>query len=399
MRIILFTGKGGGVGKTTIAAATAIRLADRGVKTVLLSTDAAHSLADALSCPLGGEPAEVHPSLWAAQIDTQRRFEVAWRDLQRYLIDILARGGRRRDRGGGAHRPPGRRGGLGPARGPRSAASGQWDAVVVDCAPTAETLRLLALPEALGGYLQKVFPTHRRLARGMRPLAVFLGRSEAIPSDGVFQALLQLADELESIRAMLADPTLTTVRLVLTPEAVVTAEARRTFTALALYGYSVDLIIANRVFPAGRDAFRSAWTAAQRRQLEVVRQSFAGLPVREVAYRPDEPIGTEALRVVASALYGDLPGEDPVDYGPPSELMSVDADGDGYLLRMWLPLVAETSVDAARAGDDLIVTVGPHRRVLTLPSGLRRCEIVGGEFVNRELRIRFRPDPAVWRRT
>jgi arsenite-transporting ATPase len=121
--------------------------------------------------------------------------------------------------------------------------------------------------------------------------------------------------------------------------------------------------------------------------------------VREVAYRPDEPIGTEALRVVASALYGDLPGEDPVDYGPPSELMSVDADGDGYLLRMWLPLVAETSVDAARAGDDLIVTVGPHRRVLTLPSGLRRCEIVGGEFVNRELRIRFRPDPAVWRRT
>ena len=149
------------------------------------------------------------------------------------------------------------------------AASGQWDAVVVDCAPTAETLRLLALPEALGWYLQKVFPTHRRLARGMRPLAVFLGRSEAIPSDGVFQALLQLADELESVRAMLADPTLTTVRLVLTPEAVVTAEARRTFTALALYGYAVDLIIANRVFPAGRDAFRSAWTAAQRRQLEV----------------------------------------------------------------------------------------------------------------------------------
>src|SRR4029078_478250 len=134
----------------------------------------------------------------------------------------------------------------------------------------------------------------------MRRLAVFLGRSEAIPSDGVFQALLQLADELESVRAMRADPTLTTVRLVLTPEAVVTAEARRTFTALALYGYAVDLIIANRVFPGGRDAFRSAWTAAQRRQLEMVRQSFAGLPVREVAYPPEEAMRTDATRGRAS---------------------------------------------------------------------------------------------------
>jgi arsenite-transporting ATPase len=179
----------------------------------------------------------------------------------------------------------------------------------------------------------------------------------------------------------------------------VTAETRRTFTALALYGYAVDLIIANRVFPSGRDAFRATWVAAQRRQLDLVRQSFAGLPVREVSYRPEEPIGADALRGIATALYGELPGEDPVDYGAPSELLSVDADGDGYLLRMWLPLVARTSVDAARAGDDLVITVGAHRRVLTLPSGLRRCEVVGGDFVNRELRIRFRPDPALWRRT
>jgi arsenite-transporting ATPase len=168
VRIILFTGKGG-VGKTTIAAATAIRLADRGVKTVLLSTDAAHSLADALNCPLGGEPAEVHPSLWAAQIDTQRRFEVAWRDLQRYLIDILARGGVDAIAAEELTVLPGVEEVLALLAVRDLAASGQWDAVVVDCAPTAETLRLLALPEALGWYLQKVFPTHRRLARGMRP--------------------------------------------------------------------------------------------------------------------------------------------------------------------------------------------------------------------------------------
>jgi arsenite/tail-anchored protein-transporting ATPase len=398
VRIILFTGKGG-VGKTTTAAATAIRLADRGVKTLLLSTDAAHSLADALDLPLGSEPTEIDQGLWAVQIDTQQRFEAAWRDVQRYLIDILARGGVDAIAAEELTVLPGVEDVLALLAVRDLAASGQWDAVVVDCAPTAETLRLLALPEALGWYLQKVFPTHRRLARGMRPLAVFLGRAEAVPSDGVFQALLRLAEELESVRAMLADPTLTTVRLVLTPEAVVAAEARRTFTALALYGYAVDLIVANRVFPPGRDTFRSTWITAQRRQLDLARESFAGLPIREITYRPDEPIGADALRDVASVLYGELPGEDPVDYGPPSELLSVDADGEEYVLRMWLPLVGRSSVDAARAGDDLVVTVDGHRRVLSLPSGLRRCEVVGGEFVNRELRIRFRPNPAVWRRS
>jgi arsenite-transporting ATPase len=398
VRIILFTGKGG-VGKTTTAAATALRLADRGVKTLLLSTDAAHSLGDALDRPLGPEPAEIDPGLWAVQIDTQRRFEAAWRGVQRYLLELLSRGGVDAITAEELTVLPGVEEVLALLAVRDLAASGQWDVVVVDCAPTAETLRLLALPEALGWYLQKVFPAHRRVARGMRPLAALLGRGEAIPTDDVFEALLQLSEELESVRAMLADPTLTTVRLVLTPEAVVAAEARRTFTALALYGYGVDLVVANRVFPPGRDAFRAGWVAAQRRQLDTLRESFAGLPLREVTYRPQEPVGTEALRAVASVLYGELPGEDPADYGPPGELMSVDPDGDEFVLRMWLPLVARAAVDAVRAGDDLIVTVAGHRRVLNLPSALRRCDVVGGEFVDRELRVRFRPDPALWRRS
>ena len=398
MRIVLFTGKGG-VGKTTAAAATALRLADRGVKTLLLSTDVAHSLGDALAVDLADEPTEVVPGLAAIQIDTQGRFEAAWRDVQAFLVDMLARGGVDPITADELTVLPGIDEVLALLAVRELASTGGWDALVVDCAPTAETLRLLALPEALTWYLQRVFPAHRRIARGMRPIAAILGRGEVIPPDSIFDALLRLNDELDSVRKLLGDPAVTSVRLVLTPEAVVAAEARRTFTALALYGYHVDLAVANRVFPAGGDAWRQGWATAQRRQLEAIRESFSGLPVRELPYRPAEPVGVDALREVADDLYGPLPGADPAPDAVGTELLRVDPDGADFVLRMPLPLAERSAVDVARAGDDLVVSVGPNRRVLTLPSVLRRCAVVGGEFDGSRLVVRFRPDPALWPRT
>jgi arsenite-transporting ATPase len=395
MRIILFTGKGG-VGKTTTASATALRLADRGLKTLLLSTDIAHSLADALDIELTDEPAEVAPSLWAVQIDTQGRFEAAWRDVQAFLVDMLARGGVDAITADELTVLPGVDEVLALLAVRELALTGNWDALVVDCAPTAETLRLLALPEALTWYLERVFPVHRRIAKSMRPLATLLGRGEALPPDTLFEALLRLNDELASVRQLLGDPAVTSVRLVLTPESVVAAEARRTFTALALYGYCVDLVIANRVFPAGDDDWRRGWAEAQQKQLAAIRESFAGLPVRELAYRPAEPVGPAALREVADSLYGALPGDDPAPPPPLTELLKVEQVGEEFVLHMALPLAQRAAVDAVRAGDDLVVTVGPNRRVLTLPSVLRRCTVSGGEFDGRELRVRFRPDPDLW---
>lgn len=389
MRIVLFTGKGG-VGKTTTASATALRLADRGVKTLLLSTDTAHSLADALDVPLTGEPTEVVPSLWAVQIDTQSRFEAAWRDVQNFLTDLLSRGGVDPITADELTILPGVDEVLALLAVRELAMAGDWDALVVDCAPTAETLRLLALPEALTWYLQKVFPAQRRIAKGMRPIAAVLGRRDVIPPDSLFDSLLQLNDDLAGVRQLLGDPEVTSVRLVLTPEAVVAAEARRTFTALALYGYSVDLIVANRVFPAGDDEWRQGWARAQQTQLASIRESFAGLPLSALPFRACEPVGVTALREVGSALYGELPGHDPAAAGAPTGLLKVDIDGSQYVLRMSLPLAERASVDAVRAGDDLVVTVGGHRRVLTLPSMLRRCVLVGGEFDGTQLRVRFR---------
>jgi arsenite/tail-anchored protein-transporting ATPase len=395
MRIVLFTGKGG-VGKTTTASATALRLADRGLKTLLLSTDVAHSLSDALAVELTGEPTEVAPGLWAVQIDTQGRFEAAWRDVQRFLVDMLAHSGVDPITADELTVLPGVDEVLALLAVRELAMAGDWDVLVVDCAPTAETLRLLALPEALSWYLQKVFPAHRRLARGMRPIAAMLGRAEVIPPDNIFEALLRLNDELAAVRQLLGDSAITSVRLVLTPESVVVAEARRTFTALSLYGYSVDLVIANRVFPAGEDEWRQGWARSQQAQLVGIRESFAGLPVREVAYRAGEPVGADELREVADALYGELPGEDPAPAGTGREPLQIDTVGDEFVLRMRLPLVSKSAVELARAGDDLVLTVGGNRRVLTLPSVLRRCVVISGDFDDGELRVRFAPDPDLW---
>jgi arsenite-transporting ATPase len=389
MRIILFTGKGG-VGKTTTASATALRLAELGRKTLLLSTDIAHSLSDALDVPLTGEPAEVMPGLWAVQIDTQGRFEVAWRDVQGYLVDLLARGGVDPITAGELTVLPGVDEVLALLAVRELALGGTWDVLVVDCAPTAETLRLLALPEALSWYLQKVFPAHRRIAKGMRPLASLLGRGDVIPPDSLFEALLRLNDELAGVRDLLGDPEVTSVRLVLTPESVVAAEARRTFTALALYGYSVDLVVANRVFPAGEDAWRQGWVAAQAKQLARIRESFVGVEVRELPYRAEEPTGPVALREVAAALY--TATDDPASLGTPRAQLQVEADGDEFVLRLRLPLAARGAVSAARSGDDLVVTVGTNRRVLSLPAILKRCDVVGGSFDGEQLRVRFRQE-------
>ncbi len=270
--------------------------------------------------------------LWAVQPDAQAQLEAAWGRLQGYLAQLLARAGVDSIAVEELTVLPGLEEVLGLLAVRELAEDGDWDVLVVDCAPTAETLRLLALPEALSWYLDRVFPAQRRLARGLRPFAALLGQADVLPPDNVFAALLALCGELESVRELLADQSVTSVRLVVTPEAVVTAEARRTFTALCLYGYQVDLVIANRVFPRSGGRWLQGWAAAQQVQLEAIAESFAGVEIREVTYADAEPVGVDALRALADELYGPVPGSDPAPPGVPREQLRVDQDGADFVL-------------------------------------------------------------------
>jgi len=387
VRIILFTGKGG-VGKTTSAAGTATLAARRGERTLVLSTDAAHSLGDAFEHVIGPEPTLVAENLWVHQVDAQRRFERSWGDIQGYLMSVLDAAGVDPITAEELTVIPGAEEVLALLELRTHALSGEWDVIVVDCAPTAETLRLLALPEALNWYMSRMFGVQRRVMRALRPV---LTRAAGVPmpEDSVFDAVERLHGELEEIQQILTDKD-ASVRLVLTPEAVVVAEARRSLTTLSLYGYRVDGVIANRVFPAdGADPWRDAWVSAQETVLAEVRQSFVDLPIWMSSYQPGEPMGADALAAFAEAAYGDSdPLAIPTGEGP----MTITRTDSGAVLRIALPFAAKEDVDLARHGDELVVTVGSYRRLLALPAALTRHTVTGARVEAGSLQVKFRTD-------
>ncbi|WP_326821294.1 ArsA family ATPase [Streptosporangium sp. NBC_01756] len=380
-RILLFTGKGG-VGKTTAAAATATLAARSGRKTLVVSTDTAHSLADTLGVTAGSEPTEVSPGLYLHQVDTQKALERQWGDLRDYARDFLTELGLDEVTAEEITVLPGAEEVIALLELREQARSGRWDVVVIDCAPTAETLRLLALPEALDWHVNRLLPVGRRLLRTFSPLVRRVAQV-SVPEDHVIGAGERLHRGLLEVRELLTGPG-ASVRLVLTPEAVVLAEARRTLTSLSLYGYRVDAVIANRVFPAaGADPWRQRWVAAQAGHLADVERSFAPLPVHRVPYLDAEPIGTDALAGVAEAMYGEtdpfaLPtGDPPLRITPEGELI------------LALPLAGKDEVDLARKGDELIVNAGPYRRVLALPAALARRPVQSAVLRDGLLRVRF----------
>ncbi|HEY4571747.1 MAG TPA: ArsA family ATPase, partial [Kribbella sp.] len=389
-RVLLYTGKGG-VGKTTSAAGTATLAALRGLRTLVLSTDAAHSLSDAFDSEVGPEPTEIDDLLFVQQIDAQRRFERSWGDIQAYLRSVLHMVGVDPIEAEELTVLPGAEEVLALLEVRDHFRSGRWDVIVVDCAPTAETLRLLALPEALNWYMDRIFNAERKVMRTFRP---FLNRGSSLPmpDDNVFDALRRLQSDLSDIRTLLAGPD-ASVRLVLTPEAVVVAEARRSLTRLSLYGYRVDGVVANRVFPAaGADAWRRQWVAAQRGILEEVADSFRPLPIWESPYRVCEPVGVEELAAFAVEMYG---GDDPFARATDETSLwvdrHIDTDGRTYTLTMPLPLASASELELARHGDELIITVGSYRRVLPLPAALARGVVAGARLDDGRLQVRFAP--------
>lgn len=407
VRVVLFTGKGG-VGKTTLAAATAAHLARAGRRTLVVSTDPAHSLGDALEAELGGDPVELVPGLSGQHIDTRALLDRSWGQLQGHLRTILAGAGVDELVADELTVLPGVEDLLALGEVRRAAEAGDWDVVVVDCGPTAETLRLLGLPEAISGYLERLFPAHRRAVRGMLA-GLAPGGKEALPAwEATITALDTLADDLAGLRGMLADHTRTSIRVVLTPERVVAAETRRTLTALALHGLRVDDLVVNRIVPEPPPSLRgpaARWLRERHTEQRSVLADLDGLavPLRTAPYTAAEPTGVPALLDVARDLYGDTDPAAPGVPGPPLLAVRRTA-GTGtsrdseFELVLALPGAADAPLDLARVGDELAVTAGGTRRMVALPSVLRRCEVAGARLDGDDLCIVFRPDPAVWTR-
>jgi arsenite-transporting ATPase len=384
-RILLFTGKGG-VGKTTTAAATAVRCADAGMRTIVLSTDPAHSLADAFDVELGAVASPITPSLWGQQLDAQERMEESWHDIQGWLREVFAWAGVDGLEAEELSVIPGLDEIFALADIKQYAESGEWDIVVVDCAPTAETLRFLSLPDILARYMERLFPVGRRVNKMVAPV---LSRVTSLPvaGDDVFAATSRFYDRLDGVREILMDPARTSVRLVVNPERMVIAEARRTYTYLSLFGYRVDAVVANRLLPeAVADPWFERWKELHTEHLRTIEDGFAPLPVLKVELAPTEIVGVEALRDFAQQIYGDLDAASRLHAGQP---LRITRRGGRTTLALELPFADRDDLELGRRGDELLVRVGPYRRAITLPDSLRHRAIVDASLKQGRLKVTF----------
>jgi arsenite-transporting ATPase len=385
MRIVLVTGKGG-VGKTTVAAATALAAADGGSRTLVTSTDPAHSLADALAVPLGSEPGPIVANLDGQQIDTQRQLDRYWGSIRRQLMDLLDWGG-----AGGIEAEeflvfPGMDELFALLEVNRHARSGAYDVIVVDCAPTAETLRLLSLPEVLSWYFERVLPTERRLMRAARPILTRI-TDLPIPQDEVFTSAQSVFESIEGVKELMSDPEVTSARLVVNPEKMVIDEARRTYSYLSLFGYGVDGVVVNRVLPQEvADPYFERWRAIQKGHLDTIDDAFAEVPRLRLRLFDDEMVGVDRLRYMYAELYGD---RHPIlGFTATHPFRIVDSEG-GITMEMDIPFVDKSELDVYRTGHELYIRVGPHRRSFILPDALHRREVTRARLEGGTLTVSF----------
>ena len=385
MRVILYTGKGG-VGKTTVAAATAVLCARLGYRTLVISTDAAHSLADSLDVQVGEQPTEIAPNLWAQEVNALHELEDHWERIHRYLTSLFASQGVDDIVAEELASPPGMEEVASLMEIKHHKAEGRFDVLIVDCAPTGETLQLLAFPDVAKWYLNKIFPIERRVMKVARPVVQpFI--SIPLPSDEIFGHVKDLLLDLEGMKKILGDPKVCTVRIVLNLEKMVVKEAQRAFTYLSLYDYLTDLIVVNRVLPPEvTDSYFASWRRSQERYSELVETAFSPVPVVRTKLFDHEIVGLEHLSEMATSIYGD---EDPTKTYHRTVSQRLQKVSGGYELRLQLPFVDKEDVGITHRDGELFVTVGAYKREISLPRALNGKKVTRGRLEEGVLSVTF----------
>src|SRR5215218_5554776 len=384
-RTILYTGKGG-VGKTSVAAATARRCAAAGLRTVVLSTDPAHSLSDSLEVELGSEPTPCGQDLFGQEVQAQEEMERNWEAVQDWLGELLAERGVDRISAEELTVPPGMDELFSLLQLKRHHERDEFDCVVVDGAPTGETLRLLSFPDVATWWLEKVFPWERRLVSAARPLARGL-LDIPLPDNAVYDDLERLARNLIAMNDILRDRATTSIRLVVNPDRMVVKEAMRTFTYLNLYGYLTDAVVVNRVLPAeAADGYFSSWWKLQREHMELVRSAFSPVPILVAPWLEHEVVGAEMLDRLAGELFDD---------GDPARLLydelsqELSSNNGVTTLRLPIPFAERGDIELKKIGLEVIVRVGGQKRTIILPATMAAYSTSGARFEAGTLQVFF----------
>jgi arsenite-transporting ATPase len=393
MRLLLFSGKGG-VGKSSLAAATGVSLSQRGYRTLVMSVDPAHSIADAFDLPIDlfqgktFDPLQMGDNLTVHEVNIQSEIKRYWKEISTYVISIL--------RTTGISEVEAEELAILPGMEELSAMmyvnqyyrEGRFDAIVLDCAPTAESMRFVSMPTTLNWYMKHIFSFQRNLLRAVRPVANRIAPFE-LPTDNYFANIQSLFKRLEGIDELLEDPQITSVRLVTNPEKMVLRETQRAFVYFSLHGLTVDTLIVNRVLPAQvHDAFFSEWRSSQEKIISEIHEYFAPVPVKHVPLFVHEVLGRQRLEELAEVLYP--AGEDPSAITCPDKPYRFAKNDGGYEIRLLMPFAAKGDIGLFKKGDELVVELGSVRRHIGLPTSMASLTPTRAHLENRELIIEMK---------
>ena len=389
MRVLLMTGKGG-VGKTSVAAATGLRCAELGYKTLVLSTDPAHSLADSFDMELEHTPREVKPNLWGAELDALRELEGNWGAVKRYITQVLQARGLEGVEAEELAILPGMDEIFSLVRMKRHHDEDEYDVLIIDSAPTGTALRLLSLPEVAGWYMRKLYKPFQAVSAALRPIVEPLFRPVAgfsLPTTEVMDAPYEFYEQLVELEKVLTDTATTSVRLVTNPEKMVIKESLRAHAYLSLYNVGTDMVVANRIIPETvTDPFFQRWKENQQVYRQEIHDDFRPLPVKEVPLFSEEMCGLAALERLKETIYGD---EDPTQVYYKETTLRVVQEQENYSLEVYLPGIPKNQIELSKSADELNIRIGNHRRNLVLPQALAALQPAGAKMEDDYLKIRF----------